>query len=106
MSSPRDHGTAALQFTPTLPPEEAARANFYALLARLFYAPPDQPLLDLLAGAGEMAADDTAVSQAWDALVRAASVVQADEVKEEYDNAFVGTGKAPISLYTCAYTIQ
>ena len=35
---------APLQFVPRLPEPEAARANFYALLARLFYAPPDAGL--------------------------------------------------------------
>ena len=34
-----------MQFVPTLPAEEVARANFYGLLARLFYAPPDAALL-------------------------------------------------------------
>ena len=29
----------------SLPPEEQARANFYALLSRLFYEPPDAGLL-------------------------------------------------------------
>ena len=35
----------------SLASEEEARANFYALLARLFYAPPDEGLLKALAGA-------------------------------------------------------
>ena len=34
----RERQAAPLQSAPTLPPEEAARANFYGLLARLFYA--------------------------------------------------------------------
>nr|MDQ3028322.1 molecular chaperone [Pseudomonadota bacterium] len=36
----------------SLPPEEAARADFYALLARLFHAPPDAALLASLGAAG------------------------------------------------------
>ena len=47
-----------LQFVPTLPPEEVARANFYGLLARLFYAPPDAALLEALAGAGDLEAEE------------------------------------------------
>jgi TorA maturation chaperone TorD len=27
-------------------------------------------------------------------------------VEEEYDGVFVGVGKAPVSLYTCAYSIR
>ena len=33
-----------MQFVRTAAPEEQARANFYSLLSRLFYAPPDATL--------------------------------------------------------------
>ena len=39
---------APLQFMQTLPAEEAARAHFYALIATLFYAAPDERLLNTL----------------------------------------------------------
>ena len=35
-------------------PEEQARANFYGLLARLFYSPPDAAFLKALAMADEL----------------------------------------------------
>ena len=101
-----DANGVPLRFAPTLPPEEVARANFYGLLARLFYAPPDTPLLQALAGAGDMEAEGEGFSRAWSDLVRAAAATEAEAAKEEYDSAFVGTGKAPVSLYVCAYTIQ
>ena len=56
--------TAPLQMVSTLPPEEAARADFYALIARLFYAPPDAALLETLAAANEIVAEDGAASLA------------------------------------------
>ncbi len=93
-------------FVETLPPEEVARANFYGLLARLFYAPPDAPLLEAIAGADEIEAEDGGIGDAWQALARAAAAADPDAVREEYENAFVGTGKAPVTLYTSAYTIR
>jgi TorA maturation chaperone TorD len=97
---------APLNFVPTLPPEEEARANFYGLLARLFYAPPDALLLEALAGADDMEADDDGFALAWRDLSRAAGAANLDAVREEYDAAFVGTGKSPVTLYTCAYTLR
>jgi TorA maturation chaperone TorD len=98
--------TAPLQFVPTLPPEEVARANFYGLLARLFYAPPDAELLEALAGADEVEADEGGIALAWRDLSRAAASAEERAVREEYENVFVGTGKAPVTLYTCAYTVR
>ena len=85
-----------------IPPEEQARANLYGLLARLFYAPPDAALLEGIAAEkmdGELAAD-------WDALASAAATARADALREEYEGAFIGTGKAPVTLYTTAYAIR
>ena len=88
-----------------LPPEDAARANFYALLARLFYAPPDRELLQALGGAEEIAADSPGygLSSAWRDLKSAAGQADADAVRDEYDSVFVGTGKAEVTLYAGAY---
>ena len=41
-------GAQPLSFVPTLPPEEAARAGLYGVIARLFYAPPDEQLISEL----------------------------------------------------------
>jgi TorA maturation chaperone TorD len=95
-----------MQFVPTLPPEEAARANFYALLARLFYAPPDADLLQTLAGSAEPEAEEGGLSGAWSALAEAAAAADPDQLREEYESAFIGVGKAPITLYTSAYSVR
>jgi TorA maturation chaperone TorD len=87
-------------------PEEIARANFYGLLARLFYAPPDAALLEAIAGADQIDAQEGGVALAWRDLARAAAGADPDAVREEYETAFVGTGKAPITLYACAYSIR
>ena len=83
-------------------PEEQARANLYALLARLFYAPPDAQLLRSMASEtleGELAAP-------WKELAQAAKEADPEAVREEYETAFIGTGKAPVTLYTTAYAIK
>jgi TorA maturation chaperone TorD len=99
-------GAQPLNFVLSLPPEEVARANFYGLLARLFYAPPDAQLLETLAAAKEIEAEDGGIDAAWQGLCRAAGEADAEAVREEYDGAFVGTGKSPVTLYTTAYSIR
>jgi TorA maturation chaperone TorD len=105
MSAPMS-GTQPLHFVRTLPPEEQARANFYAVLARLFYAPPDAALLSALAAGGELAAEEPGLAAAWRELVAAAARADPEAVREEYEDAFVGTGKAPITLYSSAYLVR
>jgi TorA maturation chaperone TorD len=97
---------APLQFVPTLPPEEAARANFYGLIARLFSAPPDAALLRALADADELDAEEGGIALAWRDLARAAADADPDAVREEYETAFIGVGKAPITLYASAYSVR
>ena len=99
-------GAQPLTFQPSLPPEEVARANFYGLLARLYYAPPDALLLQALAGADEIHADDGGIALAWRDLARSASRSDPEALREEYESAFVGTGKAPVTLYASAYSIK
>jgi TorA maturation chaperone TorD len=99
-------GTQPLTFQPTLPPEEVARANFYGLLARLYYAPPDAMLLEAITGADEIEAEDGGIATAWRDLARAAADADPEALREEYDNAFIGTGKAPVTLYSTAYSIK
>jgi TorA maturation chaperone TorD len=89
-----------------MPPEEQARANFYGLLARLFYAPPDEALLKALAAADELDAEDETLAARWRELIAAAALTPAEAVREEYDSVFVGTGKAPVTLYASAYSLR
>ena len=99
-------GAQPLKFVLSLPPEEVARANFYGLLARLFYAPPDAELLQTLAAANEIEAEDGGIGAAWRELCNAAGEADPEAVREEYDGVFVGTGKSPVTLYTTAYSIR
>ena len=96
--APAESDTAVLQ-------EDRARADFYALIARLFYAGPDAGLLAAIAGAEEIAGETENVSlaQAWHSLILAAAVMEAEAAQEEYDSVFVGTGKAEITPYASHY---
>jgi TorA maturation chaperone TorD len=87
-------------------PEEQARGNFYALLARLLYAPPDEGLLKALATADELDAEDETLAARWRELIAAAAVTEPEAVRWEYDAAFIGAGKAPVTLYATAYSLR
>lgn len=93
-----------VQFVRTPPPEDAARADLYALLSRLFYAGPDAAMLSAIAAAQQLiATSDSELSKTWSALCTAAKSADADAAKIEYDQLFVGTGKAPVSIYASHY---
>src|SRR5690349_9372804 len=98
--------TQPMPFMRTPAPEDQARANFYALLSRLFYAPPDAGFLAALGSADELQGDDPALAKAWSELCAAAAAGDAETLRDEYETTFVGTGKAPITLYTSAYSIK
>jgi TorA maturation chaperone TorD len=82
--------------------EEQGRADLYGVLARLFYGPPDAALLRAIADTrieGELA-------KPWGELSHAAAAADPEALREEYEHRFVGTGKAPVTLYTSAYTVK
>jgi len=100
--------TATVALDRLLPPEDQARADFYALLARLFADAPDAALLAAIAHAAPLGidtdiggADDAApgLPAAWDALRTASAAMDADAVVEEYNNLFVGVGKSEVNLH-------
>ena len=85
--------------------EDRARADFYALIARLFHAGPDVALLAAIAGADAIAGagEGGPLAAAWSALRAAAATMDAGAAREEYDSVFVGTGKAEITPYASHY---
>ncbi len=84
--------------------EETARADFYALLGRLFQAAPDPALIRLLGEASPIpAGGDPRLAKAWQDLVNASSVMDADAALDEYEALFGGVGKAAVSLYAGFY---
>lgn len=86
-------------------PEDAARASFYALFARLCAAAPDRQLLAALAAAEPLPADgDPELARAWRNLADASSVMDSEAALEEYDLLFCGMGKAEVSIYSGFYS--
>ena len=81
-----------------IPAEDLARADYYAVLSRLFFAPPDASFLSTLAAAGD-ADRQGALPSAWNALCAAAGSASAESAKEEYDALFVAIGRPAVVLY-------
>lgn len=101
MTAIPESGTRAEEST--LGEEDQARANLYGLLARLWYRAPDRALLDTLArNVGWDEAHASSLTDAWQALARAAADADPEALTHEYDSLFVGTGRAEITLY-CSY---
>ncbi len=94
-----------IRFLPPEDPEDRARADLYALMARLFYAPPDSALLQTLAEADEIVGeDDTApLAEAWAKLQQACAATDEEAAQEEYDTLLVGVGKAIVAPYVGAH---
>jgi TorA maturation chaperone TorD len=97
-----------LKFSPPEVPEDQARAGYYALLARLFYSGPDAGLLAAIANADEIISggEQSALSGAWNALASAARATDAEAARLEYDQLFVGTGKAEVTPYASFYLVE
>jgi TorA maturation chaperone TorD len=89
-------------------PEDETRANFYALLARLYGAAPDGALLAAIAKAEPLAVetneeDARNLAQAWEMLRAANAAMDADAAAAEYQDLFVGVGQSEVSLHASAY---
>jgi TorA maturation chaperone TorD len=88
--------------------EDQARADFYALIARLLLAPPNAGLLKALADADPVHADGLAeagqaLEDAWLKLGQAASVMDAEAVAEEFSALFISTGTPLLNPYGSFY---
>jgi TorA maturation chaperone TorD len=93
-----------------LPPEDQARADFYAILARLFAAAPDAALLLGIASAPALApstrlveSDADGLAGAWDTLRAASAAMDPEAARDEFQALFVGVGRSEVSLYASHY---
>jgi len=84
--------------------QDAARANLYAIIGRLFYGAPDPALLaairqnsgDGLPAHGELGA-------AWNELRDAWGTAGLSALQQEFENLFGGVGRSEITPYTSHY---
>lgn len=84
--------------------EDAARANHYALIGRLFHDAPDSILLARICSAeGEPPGDGTLLGRAWQELRDACNAAFPVVVKQEFDTLFLGVGKSEVTPYTSHY---
>ena len=79
-------------------PEDRSRAEFYALLARLYADAPDARLLQSIAAAQPID-DDGAFAGAWNRLVAASGAMDADAAAQEYTDLFIGVGQCDVNLH-------
>lgn len=86
--------------------EDGARAALYGLVARLFYAAPDQAVLGQILHAGAFAEGESPVARAWRDLVEASRTAFPVKLDAEHTDLFVGTGKAEVTPYLSHYTIR
>ena len=92
----------------SIAPEDQARADFYALLARLYALAPDAALLSSIAACGELTADaesegGRALADAWRKLIAASTAMDPAAAADEYQTLFVGVGKSEVSAHGSAY---
>src|SRR6185436_9143793 len=99
-------GAQPLNFVPTLPPEEAARANLYGVLARLFYAAPDEHFISELQLASGVDTDPSPLATAWRAMVEASRTAFPAALRDEHTVLFVGTGKCEVTPYLSKYVLR
>lgn len=93
--------TQSIKFESQDQGEETARADVYGLLATLLYAPPSQTLLATI---GNAPVEGTStLEQAWAELVAACKTAQQENVREEYEQLFIGVGRPEVMLYGSFY---
>jgi TorA maturation chaperone TorD len=86
---------------PPIAPEDQARADLYALLARLYARPPDEALLARIAAVPQIAddVDSARLPRAFNALRVACAAIDARAADDEYTALFVGIGRADVDLH-------
>jgi TorA maturation chaperone TorD len=90
-------------------PEDQARGDFYALLARLFATAPDAILLAAIANAAPLVPDASVgegvpdLVAAWDALRAASNTLDPAAAADEHQTLFVGVGRSAVSPHASHY---
>ena len=98
----------------SLSEEDRARTDCYALISRLYYAPPDATFLSHLGGGNGgvaglqdaetgVGANSDSYAATFRALQDASREADPHALRQEFDDLFVGAGRALISPYTSGY---
>lgn len=89
-----------------LQPEEAARAGFYGLIARLYYAAPDEGVLGELLHSSAFEGSEQPIARAWREMVGAGRTAFPVVLENEHTDLFVGVGKSEVTPYLTHYVIK
>jgi TorA maturation chaperone TorD len=91
-----------------LAPEDRARADYYALMGRLYADAPDAELLRAIAQSSEAAIEMTELplARAWATLGAASAAMDPAAASEEYQELFIGVGQSAVSLHASAYVLH
>jgi TorA maturation chaperone TorD len=90
---------------PALEPEDLARANFYGLVSRFFYGPPDSNFLAEVCREAGAAPDEGegGLVAAWRKVQESCRSAYPPLLRQEFDSVFVGVGKAEVTPYLSGY---
>ncbi|UWR04425.1 molecular chaperone TorD family protein [Ruegeria conchae] len=80
--------------------EDRLRADFYNFLGLLLAGPPDQLLLDQMAG---LSGDASDLGQAIEAMARVAKVTKPAAAEREFNALFIGLGRGELLPYASFY---
>ncbi|MET0065914.1 MAG: molecular chaperone TorD family protein [Candidatus Thiodiazotropha sp.] len=89
--------------TEIIPEEQAYRSSAYALISRLLRNPPDQPVLDQVAGFASVDGQQDDMALAMSTLGLAAGTSQPDAVNDEFHALFIGIGRGELVPYASWY---
>ncbi len=81
-------------------PEEQLRADLYSLLAGFLSMPPQK---DYLARAANMQGDESVLGQAVEAFSQLAATADAEDVRAEYHDLFIGVARGELLPYASYY---
>ncbi len=95
----------ALMPLPEAGTEECARADFYGLIANLFYAAPSAQLLAIIVDADDLVAagDESVFFRNRQQLQRTVRDADHDALRQEYETLFVGVGRGLVVPYASYY---
>ena len=91
---------AQAQTSVTIAEEDLWRSHVYRLLARVL---GEEPSAETLALVADIDGDDSALGQALNVLAQTARGGNAEALRDEYFNLFVGVGKSELTPYTSYY---
>lgn len=90
----------AAETATNVPAEDRLRADFYNFLGLLLAGPPDQIVLDQMAG---LTGDSTDLGQAISGMARVARVTKPATAEREFNALFIGLGRGELLPYASYY---